>query len=111
MSKPKSSKYLPPLTDLIITLENISEAKGVFYLNLFIACLAGYAINMWLGRLVSSEELRKYFSKLYEILISEPYELDKEVIEVVTTLGSEVVNEVTYDEITNKILMIFKDLS
>lgn len=109
MSKPRS-RPLPPLTDLIEALENISEARGVFYLNLFIACLAGYAINMWLGGLISSEELRKYFSKLYEALISESHELDKDLIEILTTLGSDVINEVVYDEIVNKILMIFKEL-
>ncbi|MFN3268213.1 MAG: hypothetical protein ACK416_03020, partial [Zestosphaera sp.] len=59
----------------------------------------------------SAEELRRYFSKLYEVLISGSYELDKEVMEIVATLGSDVINEATYDEIVNKILMIFKDLS
>lgn len=111
MSKPKSIRSLPPLTDLITTLENISEVRGTFYLNIFITCLAGYAINTWLGGLTSTEELRRYFSKLYEVLISGSYELDREIMEIVATLGSDVINEATYDEITNKILMIFKDLS
>ncbi|MEO3992744.1 MAG: hypothetical protein QN229_00270 [Desulfurococcaceae archaeon TW002] len=111
MSKPKSSRFLPPLTDLITTLENISEARGAFYLNLFITCLVGYVINTWLGGLTSPEELRRYFSKLYEVLISGSYELDKEVIEIVAALGSDAINEATYDEIISKILMIFKDLS
>jgi len=110
LSKPKSGKSLPPLTDIITMLEHISEARGVFYLNLFITCLAGYAVNLWLGGLISSEELRKYFSKLCEVLISESYELDKDVMEIVTTLGSDTITEATYDEIINKILMIFKDM-
>lgn len=111
MSKPKSIRTLPSLADLITTLENVSEIRGAFHLNIFITCLAGYAINTWLGGLTSTEELRRYFSKLYELLVSGSYELDKEVMEIVATLGSDVINEATYDEIINKILIIFKDMS
>lgn len=110
MHKSRSSKPLPSLADLIEVLENISETRGVFYLNLFVVCLVGYAINMWLGGLLSSEELRKYFNRLYELLISEPHELDKDLIDILATLGSDAIDEAVYDEVINKILMILKEL-
>ncbi|MGC8974604.1 MAG: hypothetical protein ACP5KB_00210 [Thermoprotei archaeon] len=111
MSKSRTTKILPPITDLITALENISEAREVSYLNIFIACLVGYAINMWLGRLISSEELRKYFSKLYEVLISGSYELDRDIVEIVAALSSDVINEALYDEIVSKMVMFFRDLT
>lgn len=111
MSRPKKSKlFLPSLHDLITVLENISETRDISYVNLFITCLAGYAVNMWLGGLIDPEELRNYFNKLYEALISGSYELDREVIEIIAALGNDVINEALYEEIMNKIVMISKDL-
>jgi len=111
LSKHKGSRPLPPLTDLIVALENVSDVRGAFYLNLFIIFLAGYAINMWLGGLINSEALREYFSKLHEMLISGSYNIDKEIMEIVATLGSDLISEAAYDEIINKAVMILRDLA
>jgi hypothetical protein len=111
LSKHRGSRSLPTLTDLIAALENVNDVKGALHLNLFIIFLAGYAINMWLGGLIDSETLREYFSKLRETLISGSYDIDREIMEIVSTLGSDLINEATYDEIINKAVMILRDLA
>jgi len=103
-------KHLPSVSELVSVLENIVEARGPTYMNAFLIYLVGYALNMWLGGLVDSRSLSTYFSRVYEALVEGSFELDKDVVEVISIM-SEGVNEVVYDEVLAKIMMVLKDLT
>lgn len=104
------TKYLPSVSELINILENIAEARGPAYMNAFLIHLVGYALNMWLGGLVDSRSLSTYFSKVYEVLVEGSFELDKDVIEVISAIGDGI-NEAVYDEVLAKITIMLRDLT
>ncbi|MEM0106463.1 MAG: hypothetical protein QXS42_01350 [Zestosphaera sp.] len=103
------TKHLPSVPELAGVLENVAEARGPAYVNAFLLHLVGYALNMWLGGLIDPRSLSTYFSKVYEMLVEGSFELDKDVIEVMSIV-SEGVNEAVYDEVMAKVMMLLKEL-